>query len=131
MDRGGLLKGVDISALVEKHAERLAGAVVIGINRQPVVEAFGRHAPHVPLFEVGSIDTDLVMPEAVRLAAGIATEGDTVLMAPAAASMDQFIDYADRGDRFASAVRAHLGGADDHDDEATRAPQPPAGGATA
>ena len=32
--------------------------------------------------------------------------GDIVLLAPAAASMDQFTDYADRGSRFAEAVRA-------------------------
>jgi UDP-N-acetylmuramoylalanine--D-glutamate ligase len=31
--------------------------------------------------------------------------GDTVLLAPAAASMDQFIDYSDRGRRFAQAVK--------------------------
>jgi UDP-N-acetylmuramoylalanine--D-glutamate ligase len=37
-------------------------------------------------------------------------------MAPAAASMDQFIDYADRGTRFAAAVNEYLeGGADDDD----------------
>jgi UDP-N-acetylmuramoylalanine--D-glutamate ligase len=112
---GGLLKGVDIAPLVHAHRSRLVSAVVIGTNRQPVLEAFARHAPDVPVFEVHATETDRVMPEAVRLAAVAARPGATVLLAPAAASMDQFIDYADRGDRFAAAVTAHLGGADDHD----------------
>ena len=110
---GGLLKGVDIAPLVLQHRGRLKGAVVIGANRQPVVEAFGRHAPEVPLIEVEATDTDGVMPYAVRIAGGMASQGDTVLMAPAAASMDQFVDYADRGDRFAAAVRDYLGGGGD------------------
>ncbi|MBX3099642.1 MAG: UDP-N-acetylmuramoyl-L-alanine--D-glutamate ligase [Salinibacterium sp.] len=113
---GGLLKGVDIGPLVERHRGRLRGAVIIGVNRQPVVEAFERHAPDVPLIHVEATDTDGVMPHAVRIAGGMASQGDTVLMAPAAASMDQFIDYADRGDRFAAAVRSYLGGAGDDDD---------------
>jgi UDP-N-acetylmuramoylalanine--D-glutamate ligase len=50
------------------------------------------------------------MPTAVRLAAGLAQEGDTVLLAPAAASMDQFADYAERGRRFQDAVNAYLDG---------------------
>lgn len=123
---GGLLKGVDISPLVTEHAARLKAVVVIGANRQPVVEAFGRHAPHVPLFEVVAAETDGVMPEAVRLAAAVAGKGDVVLLAPAAASMDQFTDYADRGTRFAGAVREHLGGAgDDHDQATGDSPVPP------
>ncbi len=121
---GGLLKGVDIAPLVERHRRRLRGAVVIGVNRQPVVEAFGRHAPEVPLIEVEETDTDGVMPHAVRVAGGMASQGDTVLMAPAAASMDQFVDYADRGDRFAAAVREYLGGAGDDIDARTPHPGP-------
>ena len=47
-----------------------------------------------------------VMQEAVAAARALAQPGDTVLLAPAAASMDCFRDYAERGDLFAEAVRA-------------------------
>ncbi|CAN5375981.1 UDP-N-acetylmuramoyl-L-alanine--D-glutamate ligase [soil metagenome] len=115
---GGLLKGVDISDLVIAQHTRLRAAVIIGADRDALVSAFARHAPDVPVFEVVAEHTSEVMPEAVRLAAAVATAGDVVLLAPAAASMDQFTDYADRGNRFASAVRDHLGGAAvDHDEE--------------
>jgi UDP-N-acetylmuramoylalanine--D-glutamate ligase len=46
------------------------------------------------------------MDLAVRAAALVARPGDTVLLAPAAASWDMFRDYADRGDRFAAAARS-------------------------
>ncbi|WP_308796493.1 UDP-N-acetylmuramoyl-L-alanine--D-glutamate ligase [Agromyces silvae] len=107
---GGLLKGVDADSLVAAHVGRLRAAVVIGRDRAALVAAFGRHAPGLPLFEVTADDTEQVMPEAVALAATVAEEGDTVLLAPAAASMDQFADYADRGRRFHHAVQAMLGG---------------------
>ncbi|MGV8897341.1 MAG: UDP-N-acetylmuramoyl-L-alanine--D-glutamate ligase [Rhodoglobus sp.] len=119
---GGLLKGVDISELVAGHASRLRGVVVIGLNREPVVEAFARHAPQVPVFEVDATETGDVMPQAVKVAARIALNGDTVLMAPAAASMDQFTDYADRGTRFAEAVNDYLEGGADDDDSAPASP---------
>ena len=45
------------------------------------------------------------MAQAVASAAQLATSGDTVLLAPAAASMDQFSSYAHRGDAFIEAVR--------------------------
>jgi UDP-N-acetylmuramoylalanine--D-glutamate ligase len=46
------------------------------------------------------------MAQAVAAAAVLARPGDTVLLAPAGASFDQFASYADRGDAFAAAVRA-------------------------
>ncbi len=111
---GGLLKGVDPAPLVERHAERLRAAVLIGVDRTELRAAFERHAPGVPVLEVDGSETEDVMSAAVRAAASVARDGDVVLLAPAAASMDQFTDYADRGRRFAEAVRRHLeGGADD------------------
>lgn len=112
---GGLLKGVDPDPLVRAHAKRLRAAVVVGVDRAALVMAFARHAPGVLLIEVDEADTGEVMPAAVRAAAAVALPGDVVLLAPSAASMDQFTDYADRGMRFADAVRSHYDGSIDGD----------------
>lgn len=112
---GGLLKGTSIDTLISAVASRLRGVVVIGVDRAAILDSLARHAPQLPVFEVATADTNEVMPRAVQLAASIAHEGDTVLLAPAAASMDQFRNYADRGSLFASAVRELLGG-EAHDD---------------
>jgi UDP-N-acetylmuramoylalanine--D-glutamate ligase len=105
---GGLLKGVDISELIGQFAPRLRGAVVIGLDRVEIVEAFKALAPGVPLVEI--VEGDSVMARAVEAASSMAVGGDVVLLAPAAASMDQFLNYQQRGDRFIEAVRALNGG---------------------
>ena len=128
---GGLLKGASVDAEVARMASRLVGAVLIGRDRREVAEALSRHAPDVPVVQVvtgedadmnatavvfgadvtevkhsgGDLGTS-VMTAAVAAARDLAQPGDTVLLAPAGASFDQFTGYADRGDAFAAAVRA-------------------------
>lgn len=128
---GGLLKGASVDAEVARMAPRLVGAVLIGRDREEVAEALSRHAPDVPVVQVvtgedadmnatavaiganvtevkhsgGGLGTS-VMTAAVAAARDLARPGDTVLLAPAGASFDQFSGYADRGDAFAAAVRA-------------------------
>ena len=110
---GGLLKGVDIAPLVKKFKPKLRGAVVIGEQRGDVLAALAAEAASVPVIEISGDDKSQVMTQAVAAAANLATSGDTVLLAPASASMDQFKDYADRGRQFAAAVKVHLGDVQD------------------
>ncbi|MER5298494.1 UDP-N-acetylmuramoyl-L-alanine--D-glutamate ligase [Streptomyces lasiicapitis] len=101
---GGLAKGATFDELVAGAAARLRGVVLIGADRALIREALARHAPEVPVVDLDRTDTG-AMSEAVRQAARLARPGDTVLMAPACASMDMFTNYNKRGDAFAAAVR--------------------------
>jgi len=102
---GGQLKGVRVDDLVRTVAGRLVGAVLLGVDRAEIADALARHAPGLPVVEVASVD-DGAMGEVVRAAAALAHPGDTVLLAPAAASKDMFTSYAQRGEAFAAAVHA-------------------------
>ncbi|WP_424534631.1 UDP-N-acetylmuramoyl-L-alanine--D-glutamate ligase [Sphaerisporangium viridialbum] len=100
---GGLLKGADVDDLVRRAAGRLRGAVLLGADRARIRQALARHAANVPVVEVEGQDTG-VMDRVVTEAARLASPGDTVLLAPAGASLDMFADYGARGEAFARAV---------------------------
>ncbi|MEU3408875.1 UDP-N-acetylmuramoyl-L-alanine--D-glutamate ligase [Streptomyces sp. NPDC006670] len=101
---GGLAKGATFDELVRKSAKRLRGVVLMGADRALIAEALARHAPEVPVTDLERTDTGAMLA-AVREAARLAEPGDTVLLAPACASMDMFANYNKRGDAFADAVR--------------------------
>src|SRR5699024_10384223 len=107
---GGDTKGADLEPLIASAADSLGGVVLLGTDASPSTAALPRHAPQIPVIRLDPGDTDDVagrtrlMEEAVRSARSLASPGDVVLLAPAAASIDQFRDYADRGDLFAAAV---------------------------
>ena len=100
---GGLLKGADIDPLVAQVASRLRGVVLLGADRAIIAQSLARHAPNVPVVDVPDTDTG-AMDRAVRAAVDLASPGDVVLLAPAAASMDMFANYGARGDAFVAAV---------------------------
>ncbi|MEU0070321.1 UDP-N-acetylmuramoyl-L-alanine--D-glutamate ligase [Streptomyces sp. NPDC006332] len=101
---GGLAKGASFDELVARSAGRLRGVVLIGADRGLIREALARHAPEVPVVDLDRTDTGAML-QAVQEAQRLAVEGDTVLLAPACASMDMFANYNKRGDAFAEAVR--------------------------
>ncbi|WP_341854956.1 UDP-N-acetylmuramoyl-L-alanine--D-glutamate ligase [Brachybacterium sp. GPGPB12] len=75
----------------------------LGLDPAPFTEALSRHAPEVPVRRIDPGETDDVaartrlMEDAVHAARSLAAAGDVVPLAPAAASIDQFRDYAERG----------------------------------
>jgi UDP-N-acetylmuramoylalanine--D-glutamate ligase len=107
---GGLAKGADMNSLIERTHGRIKAAILIGQDRELIASALMKVAPSIPIVKI-DVDhektdkSNSLMQSVVKAAQEIAVAGDTVLLAPACASMDQFISYADRGDRFAAAVR--------------------------
>ena len=92
---GGKDKGLEYAELADRIAERCRAVVLIGETADELErEIDGR----VPVVRVRTMD------EAVAQAASRAEPGDVVLLSPAAASFDMFVDYAARGDAFRRAV---------------------------
>lgn len=104
---GGQAKGTTFDDLIERHRDKLRGAVVIGVDREQIAETLARHAPDVPVTVLENNHTE-VMDEVVALAGAMARPGDTVLLSPGCASLDMWDGYAARGDSFAEAVKKYL-----------------------
>jgi UDP-N-acetylmuramoylalanine--D-glutamate ligase len=93
---GGDGKGGNFAEFAKVVSARLRAAVLIGRDAPKLADAFEGLATVVM---AGNMQT------AVKKAAEIAKPGDTVLLAPACASFDQYQNYQQRGDDFSRVVR--------------------------
>lgn len=92
---GGDAKGADMRELIPSIKEKASCVILMGKDAPLIEQAI---ADCVPVIHVSD------MKAAVNAAVSIAKPGDTVLLSPACASLDQYKNYQDRGDQFAAAV---------------------------
>ncbi|MDN6536002.1 MAG: UDP-N-acetylmuramoyl-L-alanine--D-glutamate ligase [Corynebacterium variabile] len=102
---GGQLKGAAVDGLVAAVAPALKAAVLLGVDRQILADELASTAPDVPVTVVDSTDPEAAMVEVVAAARAAADPGDTVVLAPAAASLDMYPGMSRRGDLFAEYAR--------------------------
>ena len=94
---GGDAKGADMNELTPAIKEKAKSVVLMGKDAGLIKQALNGCVP------VYSADN---MAQAVQIAAGLADAGESVLLSPACASLDQYKNYQDRGEKFTKAVLA-------------------------
>jgi UDP-N-acetylmuramoylalanine--D-glutamate ligase len=103
---GGLAKGAAMDELAQRCKNRIKAAILIGSDAPIIKEALLKQAPNLAIY---STDPNLkgmdLMGRVMSIVKEIAVSGDVVLLAPACASMDQFKNYADRGESFTLAAK--------------------------
>ena len=103
---GGLAKGAAMDELAQRCKNRIKAAILIGSDAPIIKEALLKQAPNLAIY---TTDLNLkgmdVMRSVMSIVKEIAVSGDVVLLAPACASMDQFKNYADRGESFTMAAK--------------------------
>ena len=92
---GGDAKGADIDELVPIINAKAKCVVLLGKDAEKIEQAI---KGSVPSYRAKTIQ------DAVKIAADLAGKGDCVLLSPACASLDQYKNYEERGDKFTAAV---------------------------
>ncbi len=92
---GGDAKGADMNELTPAIKEKAKSVVLMGRDAVLIKQALNNC---VPVYAAEN------MAEAVQISASLAQVGDSVLLSPACASLDQYKNYQDRGDQFSKAV---------------------------
>jgi UDP-N-acetylmuramoylalanine--D-glutamate ligase len=101
----------DVILLAGGQNKDLDLSIVTNLPSVHTLIAFGEAGPEIAAVAPDEVIVEKSLAGAVSKAAEIATDGDTVLLAPGCASFDEFASYAHRGDAFASLVRTLRTGA--------------------
>jgi UDP-N-acetylmuramoylalanine--D-glutamate ligase len=103
---GGSNKGADWQEFASALSGEASLKAIIGIGEEwpRIKEAIFNNGQMNPRVQI--VENMKTMPEVVGAAQGIAQSGDVVILSPGCASFDMFKNYQDRGEQFASAVRA-------------------------
>ena len=97
---GGEGKGQDMNELATVIHAKAKAVVLIGKDAPLIEAALNQLSEIVPAYHAQD------MREVVAIAAHVGKAGDTVLLSPACASLDQYKNYQDRGNQFAAAIEA-------------------------
>jgi UDP-N-acetylmuramoylalanine--D-glutamate ligase len=97
---GGDGKGADMNELAPVIAEKAKAVILTGKDAKLIEAALNSLSIIVPAYHAQD------MREVVAIASHIAKIGDTILLSPACASLDQYNNYQDRGNQFAQAIEA-------------------------
>lgn len=106
---GGQLKGADVTDLITTHAHRLKAVGLLGQDGPAIAAALHELAPDVPVEITDLTDPVAAMDTLVDLITPHLADGDTVLLAPAAASLDMYTGMGQRGDLFTAAAQRVAG----------------------
>jgi UDP-N-acetylmuramoylalanine--D-glutamate ligase len=103
---GGLAKGASMDLLAKKCVNRLKAVILIGEDRELIAKSILALNDNIEIRRIDKIqDAGQLMQDVIKQAKSLVKPGDTVLLAPACASMDQFTSYVERGQLFQKAVR--------------------------
>ncbi|EPD70012.1 UDP-N-acetylmuramoylalanine-D-glutamate ligase [Corynebacterium pyruviciproducens ATCC BAA-1742] len=102
---GGQLKGAHIDTFLRANAPHMTAAALLGVDREKLREGLANVVPELPVFVTGKTDKHRAMREIFEFVASVAQPGDTVMLAPAAASLDMYKGMAERGDIFTACAK--------------------------
>lgn len=92
---GGDTKGADIQELIPFIYKKTKHVILLGKDADLIDKAINCRVPSSRAKNI---------QEAVQIAATLAKQGESVLLSPACASLDQYKNYQERGEKFAAAV---------------------------
>jgi len=96
---GGYDKGLAFDNMAQAISDKLKALILIGQTSDKIEQSVRKTGKAPPIYKAGSL------AEAVKKAAELSTAGDVVLLSPACASYDMFVNFVQRGNMFAELVK--------------------------